>query len=369
VGSDLTLIIDSKTGEWAHYHRIYDAKVGADGNSLVGHWNVPGGSSYPLSFQRVTPGMAWNVPPPARSRLITVQSGVKVETLDWGGDGRPLVLLAGLGSTGHYLFPLARKLTGKYHVYGITRRGFGLSSTPDPKSDGNYSADRLGDDVVAVLDALKLRNPILAGHSIAGEELSSVASRYPRRIAAVIYLDAAYGYAYYSAVHPNNEVDAAELRRKLARMVSTDWPAQKRLVDDMLQTTLPEFQKSLVAYQKQLAAFPTPQPPEPPSLSDTDPVGSAIIREEQRYTHIPVPVLAIFAVPHDMSTLIPGGPAAVATAEAEDLIEMTDLVNDFANGVPQAHIVRINHADHNIFISNPAQVVREMETFIDGLAP
>jgi pimeloyl-ACP methyl ester carboxylesterase len=38
----------------------------------------------------------------------------------------------------------------------------------------NYRADRLGDDVLAVIEALKLDRPILVGHSVAGEELSSV---------------------------------------------------------------------------------------------------------------------------------------------------------------------------------------------------
>jgi pimeloyl-ACP methyl ester carboxylesterase len=61
---------------------------------------------------------------------------------------------------------------------GITRRGFGASSVPA----SGYDADRLGDDVFAVLDSLKLSKPVLAGHSMAGEELSSVASRHPERI-------------------------------------------------------------------------------------------------------------------------------------------------------------------------------------------
>lgn len=156
VGSDLKLTIESNTSERPDFHRVYDAKVSVDGNSLIGHWNTPGGASYPMNFQRVTPATAWNVPPPIRSRFITVQNGVKVETLDWGGNGRPLVLLAGLGATGHFFFSFAPKLTAKYHVYGITRRGFGLSSKPDPGSVENYSADRLGDEVVAVLNALKL---------------------------------------------------------------------------------------------------------------------------------------------------------------------------------------------------------------------
>ena len=88
--------------------------------------------------------------------------------LDWGGSGRPLVLLAGAGNTAHVFDDFALKLKGKYHVYGITRRGFGASAY----AGSEYGADRLGDDVLAVLDSLKLRKPVLVGHSLAGEELS-----------------------------------------------------------------------------------------------------------------------------------------------------------------------------------------------------
>jgi non-heme chloroperoxidase len=106
-------------------------------------------------------------------RFVTVDSGVRLEVLDWGGTGRPLVLLAGLGGSAHVFDKFAPKLTGAYHVYGVTRRGYGASSLPAT----GYSADRLGDDVLAVIDALSLNKPVLVGHSIAGEELSSVGSR------------------------------------------------------------------------------------------------------------------------------------------------------------------------------------------------
>jgi non-heme chloroperoxidase len=75
----------------------------------------------------------------------------------------------------------------------ITRRGFGTSSVPP----SGYSADRLGDDVLSVLAALNVNRPVLIGNSIAGQELSSVGSRYPDKVAGLVYLDAAYSYAYY----------------------------------------------------------------------------------------------------------------------------------------------------------------------------
>ena len=115
-----------------------------------------------------------------KTQFITVQPDVKLEVLDWGGTGRNLVLLAGLGNTAHVFDSLGPRLAAHYHVIGITRRGFGQSSAPQT----GYDPRRLGDDVVAVLDALHIADPILVGHSIAGEELSAVSTYHPGRAAA-----------------------------------------------------------------------------------------------------------------------------------------------------------------------------------------
>jgi len=123
--------------------------------------------------------------PPKRLR-VAVDKGLTLEVLDWGGSGRPVVFLAGMGETAHEFDQLAPKLTGEGHIYGITRRGFGASSAPAPprfdvsrRADGiyeikrhdlsetnPYDADRLGDDVLAVIKKLKLRRPVLIGHIV-----------------------------------------------------------------------------------------------------------------------------------------------------------------------------------------------------------
>ena len=127
--------------------------------------------------------------------------------LDWGGSGWPLVLLAGGGDTAHVFDEFAPHLTAGYHVYGITRRGFGASGF----SPTEYGADRLGDDVLAVIDALKINRPVLVGHSIGGEELSSVGSRRPDRVAALIYLDAGYPYAFDNGEGPSSMKELQDL--------------------------------------------------------------------------------------------------------------------------------------------------------------
>src|ERR1700745_1028708 len=103
-----------------------------------------------------------------------------------------MILLARGGQTAHLFDDFAPTLAARWHVYGITRRGYGASGylpTDNP-------ANRLDDDVVAVIDTLKINKPILVGHSVDGAELSSVAYRHPDRIAGLVYLDAAYSYAF-----------------------------------------------------------------------------------------------------------------------------------------------------------------------------
>jgi pimeloyl-ACP methyl ester carboxylesterase len=133
---------------------------------------------------------AWHDPSPHKIAFVNVERDVRLEVLNWGGSGRPVILLAGLGGTAHVFDDFALKLKREFHVYGITRRGYGASSVPK----NGYSADRLGDDVVAVINSLKLQKPLLIGHSFAGQEVSDVATRYPDLVSGVVYLDAVYSY-------------------------------------------------------------------------------------------------------------------------------------------------------------------------------
>jgi hypothetical protein len=58
----------------------------------------------------------WKDPSPHTTRFVTVQKGVSLEVLDWGGSGRPLVLLAGGGDTAHVFDDFAPKLTPRLRV-------------------------------------------------------------------------------------------------------------------------------------------------------------------------------------------------------------------------------------------------------------
>ena len=298
-------------------------------------------------------------------QFVTVEAGVKLEVLDWGGSGRPLVMLAGLGNDAHVFDKFAPKLTDRYHVYGITRRGFGASSAPSPTGDGTYSADRLGDDVLAVMEALKLDRPVLAGHSIAGQELSSVGSRHPEKVAGLIYLDAGYGYAFYDRSRGDLNIDLTELQRKLEQIKPGRTLSDPRpLFSELLDRLLPAFERDLKEEQSFLETLP---PAMLASESHMPAVSQAILTEGRKYTSIKAPILAIFAVPHDMGPEINKDPVLRARFETHDLASTGAQAKDFEAGLPSARVVRLAHANHYVFRSNEADVLREMKAFIDGL--
>jgi len=88
----------------------------------------------------------------------------------------------------------------------------------------NYNAARLGDDVLHAIGALHLSHPILAGHSLAGEELSYIGFHHPDAVAGLIYLDAGYRYALYDQAHGQILLDTLKLRDMLPQMTREKFP-------------------------------------------------------------------------------------------------------------------------------------------------
>jgi pimeloyl-ACP methyl ester carboxylesterase len=304
---------------------------------------------------------------PHTTQFITVDQNVNLEVLDWGGSGRPIVLLSGLGDTAHVFNKFALALTGQYHVYGITRRGFGASSAPS----FGYSADRLGDDVLAVIESLKLSKPVLVGHSIGGEELSSIGSRHPDKVAGLVYLDAAYSYAYYEPSRGDFNIDLFELDDKIERLKPGSGLSDPRPLLQELMSSLSGFEKVLKQRLQDLDALAAMQGTGPKLSTDAaQPLkpgvaaARAITAGERKYSRISVPVLAIFALPHDMGTSNP----YAAAAEASDISSITGpQARAFEVGVPSARVVRLPHASHYVFQSNQYDVIREITAFIRAL--
>lgn len=291
---------------------------------------------------------------PHKVQMVTVEPDVRLEVLDWGGSGLPLIFLAGAGDTAHRFDNFAPQFTKQHHVYGITRRGSGASSAPAP-ANGNYSADHLGDDVLAVMAALHIERPVLVGHSIAGQELSSIGSRFPEKVSGLIYLDAATGFAFYDPAHPLIATEMNDIKRRIDEIEAGGVDEQKKLLE--LETAVAQFETVLHQNNAEVANMP-PLPPR-------SPIGAALNFGMQKYTSIPVPTLAIYACPHNWDRL-PDSARKTALI-ADDKARCTRWADTFRHGVPTAHIVMIPNADHYVYLSNEAQVVAEMNAYLQKL--
>jgi pimeloyl-ACP methyl ester carboxylesterase len=361
----LTMIGSAISFEAPIIHGSYKGTLSADGTAITGTWTQRSGD-YPLNFVRAGKETAWALDQAAHAvSFVQVEPGVKLEVLDFGGAGKALVLLAGLGNNAHGFDLFASKLKTTYHVYAITRRGYGTSDTPPP-TDANYSANRLGDDVIAVLDALHLAHPVLVGHSIAGEELSSIGSRHPERVAGLVYLDAGYRYAAYDKTPPDFGMDRLALMRNLAGIREAVSPQEERRLLTEIAAALPTFENDVKTRLKELASAPdmtNAAITEARNLcqSRLGTSGRAIREGMQAFQGVRCPALAIFAVPHQRAD------KQDADADAKDVARVEPLIQAFERGVPQAKIVRMPHANHSVFTSNQAAVIREIDEFVASL--
>lgn len=339
-----------------------------------------------------------------RRQFVSVADQVRLEVLDWGGTGRPLVLLAGLGNTAHVFDSIAPELARHFHVYGITRRGFGASSVPK----NGYDADRLADDVMAVVKALDIDRPILAGHSIAGEELSAAGTHYQGKIAGLIYLDAAHEYAIYDqdrgAYHP----DLSHLSAQISRMHDdpTDKSQMTKLLSDVsvLQRSLGSELAGVAADDASTTGAP-PSEPTPKELasfpafrcfvsaqlggvipedeirqtfatSATGGIGTqkapafvynAILEGEERFHAPDVPILDIVPVPRTSDLPVGSDEAKRQAADALHTRMQEQEIATLQRQQSSAKIVRIPHGHHFVFLSNPPEVVSAMIRFGEQL--
>jgi hypothetical protein len=148
------------------------------------------------------------------------------------------------------------------------------------------------------------------------------------------------------------------VRRDLARLEEAG-PAQTQALTDEILATLPTLQEELRAHAAQLKT--QPERPEQTATPE-DLVERAVLLNMRNYTAIKAPFLVIAAVPHVCA------PHCDTDGAKHDAEWTTDTANAIAADYPSARIVRLPYAKHDIFRSNEADVLREMNAFMDGLA-
>lgn len=108
----------------------------------------------------------------------------RVDTVDFGGDGVPIVLLHGLMGRARTWWSVARWLTRYGHVVGLDARGHGRARREGPWRTEDFVAD-----IAGLITELDEGPAVLIGHSMGGLHAWALAATHPELARAVVVED------------------------------------------------------------------------------------------------------------------------------------------------------------------------------------
>ncbi len=103
-------------------------------------------------------------------------NGIRLHSLDWGGTGRPIVILHATGFLGRIYRPIAERLTAIGHVFSYDQRGHGDSDrAPDDAYDWHHTMN----DLAGFIAAMGFKSVRAFGHSAGATAIGSLAAARP----------------------------------------------------------------------------------------------------------------------------------------------------------------------------------------------
>jgi len=303
----------------------------------------------------------WRDPSPHRVVHVQVSRAVQLEVLDWGGQGKTLIFLAGGGEAGHVYDGFAPRFTSRYHVIAITRRGVGASSHPS----AGYDTTTLVRDIVAALDSLGITKASFVGHSFAGSELNGLAVRYPERVDRLVYLDCGFDER---ALFDSPEWKSGAVQSPL--------PPEGTYENNTIFTWLLWAERLSGPGFPEAEARALYQFDDQGNFIGSSSIDSVIDRlgrgtEAIDLRRIQAPALALYAVPGSAEVLYPWWATLDPTArakgqksfEALDRLQ-TRLRDRFRDQVPRVRVVIIPGARHYLFLTHSGEVTHQMLEFL-----
>ncbi len=117
---------------------------------------------------------------------MPIRSSLTSSVVDFGGRGRPIVLLHGLMGRATTWWRVSRWLTSYGHVVGLDARGHGRA-----RRRGSWRTEEFADDVAELISDLDEGPAVIIGHSMGGLHAWVTAARWPELVRAVVVEDMA----------------------------------------------------------------------------------------------------------------------------------------------------------------------------------
>ena len=122
-------------------------------------------------------------------RTVRTSDGLELTAVEFGGTGRPILLLHGLMGRATTWWAVARWLSEHGRVVGLDARGHGRSQAAGP-----WTTQRFVADLVDVVGQLALAPSVVIGHSMGGLHGWQLAAANPELVRGVVVEDMAPDY-------------------------------------------------------------------------------------------------------------------------------------------------------------------------------
>ncbi|HEX6289769.1 MAG TPA: alpha/beta hydrolase [Herpetosiphonaceae bacterium] len=123
-----------------------------------------------------------------QSHTVTLSTGINMHYVEKGhGKGHVVIFLHGYTDSWRSFERNLPLISEKFHVYALDQRGHGDSSKPACC----YTQDDFVADVLAFMDALKIKRATIVGHSMGSFVAHQFASEYPARVERLVLIGSA----------------------------------------------------------------------------------------------------------------------------------------------------------------------------------
>ena len=119
------------------------------------------------------------------------EDGVKIGYYEKGSGENTLIFIHGYGCNSKYWWAQLGSFSDNYRVISLDIAGHGKSG----RNRDEYSMEKFGDDVVAVMDHANVKQAFLIGHSMGGPVAVEAAVKLQNRVKAIIGVDTFHNIA------------------------------------------------------------------------------------------------------------------------------------------------------------------------------
>lgn len=263
--------------------------------------------------------------------------GVSLRYYRSGGDGRPFVVAHGITADGRSRVPLVEPLADAgYDVVTYDARGHGRSDAP---ADGYEYADQAA-DLVDLVDALELEDPVLYGHSMGGTTVAVAAATDPELPRAVVLEDPELLLGLGADESATDDVDGEGefLERILERIRGRPAPTREAVLD-----TDPELRALADSGRERLATL----------LADT-------------YLHVDPAVEQVLEADRvDPAAVFPDIEAPTLILKADADPDARERHREAAAPLPDGRLVHVDGAGHCVLRERHERAVDEIRSFLE----